>query len=265
MKTTFRPVRDLEPKMSGPVRLLVTLFGGILAFAITFFATNLLLSFSGAVLSLGRAFPGTNILIPWLETKGSLIEQNKNLEDRLLMLEDQVRVSHFFINENLALRSMLGQREFGEKMVLGNVVAHPNISPYDTFVIDVGAIDGLVVGDTVLAEHYTAIGTILSLQKNSAVVGLFSNGGRETPVVIGDSRIPATLKGHGGGNFTIDLPKDAQFGEGDVVALADHPSRVVGVVGAIETGPDSSSKTLLVTYPLNIFTLPRVFVTIPRE
>lgn len=259
MKTNYRPGNSFEPKSTKAVRGLFGLAAAILVFAAVFYATTFALGAAGTLIGLGTYLPGIREVSHWFSSKSALAEENRFLRERVEWLEDEARIASVYRRENSDLKKALGDEREGEELVLGVVIAHPNISPYDTLIATIPSETQLSVGELALALPHSAIGTILSLEEGYATIGLFSAPNRETQVFVGDAEIPALLVGRGGGNFRIKLPKDANVIKGDLVVLAEDVSRVIGVVGAIEPGDDSSSISLLVSYPLNIFTIPRVF------
>ena len=137
-------------------------------------------------------------------------------------------------------------------MILASILSRPNQSPYDTLVIDIGARDGISVGQKVFALGNVPVGYIGMTYPNSSKVTLFSNPGEKTEVVVAGKNVFMEVVGRGNGNFEMILPRDFVLEKGTEVSLSGITSHVLGVVQTIVSDPrDSFQKALLIS-PVNI-------------
>ena len=152
-----------------------------------------------------------------------------------------------------------------KKFILAAVLAKPGVSPYDTFLLDLGAKDGAAIGNLVFAEGDIPIGRLASVTSDTAKAVLFSSTRERTPVVIhaslsvpadllqkGESDIFWEIIGRGGGNFEMILPRDFTLVRGDPVALPGLRSYAVAVVETILSDPRDSFKKALLRSPVNL-------------
>ena len=120
----------------------------------------------------------------------------------------------------------------------GRILSHPLNAPRDTLI---ARFKGAKVDDVIYADaggRY-AIGVVTDVSANTARASLFSKAGVETPVKIGEDRVPVMAVGHGGGEIQIALARDIAVVAGDEVYLSDGESRIgkVESVVALESDP----------------------------
>lgn len=151
------------------------------------------------------------------------------------------------------LKELLGRETFNIKdAVLGAVLARPNVSPYDTFVIDIGKSSGIQKDDNVFVQGNVFIGKIDEVNKNTSTVILFSSPGQITQVSIGLQNISANAKGRGGGNFIVELPRGTEVEKGDIVTMLGIDIKLFAVVEEIESNPSDPFITILFKNPINM-------------
>jgi len=184
-------------------------------------------------------------------SKRQLLDENKKLRDLLETSQLKLLSKELLFAENKELKGILDRSEYND-IVLGTVLARPNQSLYDTLIIDIGYDDEVEVGDKVLVSGEVVIGEIVRVHKNSSVVQLFSSSGKRTNVLIGDEHIAAVAKGRGGMNFSIELPRDLDISEGDIIEAPDINVQVLGEVGFVNKDASSPFQTILFTGPVNI-------------
>lgn len=199
-----------------------------------------------------------------LATKQSLIQENERLSDALDLVSLEAYSRERLQRENEELRAALGRA--GERdLLLARVLATPGRSPYDTLLIDVGTNEGLLAGMKVETDGNFVLGEVSRVEMKSAVVTLYSSYGKELPVNIGTSSIPAVARGEGGGNFRMTLPRGAPVGVGDLVEIPAFFPHYTGVVEAIERKEGGSLQDLHIKLPLNVNELRWVYVVISER
>lgn len=196
-------------------------------------------------------------------SKQTLLRENANLEKEMRDLSIKLLDRNLLYEENLALKERLGRGNYGQT-VFARVLAKPSKSLYDTLVIDIGRREGVEKGDTVLYENSIMIGTIAAVFETTSVVKLFSSSGEDIDVTIGSKGIPAVAKGHGGGNFEIMIPRDAQISKGDSISAPSLVLHLLGVVEYIEEKPNDPLLRILFKSPVPLFEIEAVDVLIEQ-
>lgn len=166
-------------------------------------------------------------------------------------------------SENEELKALLGRSEArgaGQADLLAVVLQRPPASPYDTLVLDVGANDGVQVGDRVYASGDVLVGEVVEAYARESKASLFSSPGRSTPVLLGPTHIAAQAVGRGGGNFVAKVPAEVGVQEGDTIVSQQLRSHTFGVIERIEVDSTDSIQTVLFKAPVNISELR--FVTV---
>lgn len=208
----------------------------------------------------------------WLSVKSSLLRsnatltlENRRLQEELDAVALDAHTRDLLRDENDMLKEMLG-RPREEALILATILARPDRSPYDTFVIDIGRDAGLKEGWKVYADGDLVLGEVVAVHGRSAVVRLYSSSGVELPVMVGSSTpLAATAYGLGGGNFRIALPRGTEIVPGDIVTVPALGLIFAGIVESVEE-PDSSSFVIVrFKLPVNWNTLRSVYVGVPLE
>jgi cell shape-determining protein MreC len=202
----------------------------------------------------------------WWGELGTLVTSKQLLaqeNERLKMVLDSVTLEAYsrqeLRDENEQLKTALG-RTSGHTFVLARVLANPGRSPYDTLLLDVGSDDGVALGMKVFVDGDFVIGEVDKVMRRGALITLYSSYGRELPVIVGSSSVPALAKGDGGGNFRIALPRDVLVFPGDLVHVPALAPEYVAIVAAVDQSEGSSLKDVYLKWPFNIHELTRVYI-----
>ncbi|MEK9181466.1 MAG: rod shape-determining protein MreC [Patescibacteria group bacterium] len=205
------------------------------------------------VLTLGNNMGGgLGNIGAYFVSKRSLYLENEKL--RFELTEDRAQMSNYnsLLAESINLKEILGRKIPNSSMILAAILTKPNQSPYDTLIIDVGAKEGLQMGNMVFALGDVPVGRVKVVYDDSSKIVLFSNSGEKTGVVVGSGQVFMEVVGRGGGNFEMIIPRDFILTKGDTVVLPGIIPRVLGIVQKIISDPrDSFQKALLVS-PVNI-------------
>jgi rod shape-determining protein MreC len=188
-----------------------------------------------------------------LRSKRSLIFENDNLRTEIKKTGFKLLEFEFLNQENDSLKELLGRKTFDkDNAILSAVLARPKVSPYDTFIIDIGKSSDIQKGDSVFAQGNVFIGKIDEVNKNTSTVKLFSSPGEITQVFIGLQNISANAKGRGGGNFIVELPRGSEVEKGDIVTIPNIDIQLFAVVEEIEANPSDPFVTILFKNPVNM-------------
>jgi len=184
-------------------------------------------------------------------SKKTLAEENEQLRTELAELQLKEFSKDILLQENKELKELLGRGTEKDKGILATILTRGTMSPYDTFVIDLGS-ESVAEGDRVFAGGVFAIGEVSRVYSNSAVVKLFSASGTRFDVLVGDGNVAAVAEGHGGQNFFIQLPRGSDVAEGDLVIVPDMNIAMLGVVEHIDRDPNASFDEVFFKSPVNI-------------
>ena len=155
---------------------------------------------------------------------------------------------------------------------MGAVLKRPPLAPYDELIIDLGQNDDVVVGDLVYASGNVLLGRVSDVLGQTSKVTLLSSPGETYDVLIsngnnttsisstGSKTIPAIAHGLGGGQFSVEVPRDVIASAGDIVLIPSINNKTIGVVGSVVTDPAQPFETILFTSLTNIYELRWVLV-----
>lgn len=157
--------------------------------------------------------------------------------------------------DNAALRQALGRRpDPAERPLLGRVISHPRVSPYDTLVVDLGAANASPrpnLGNAVLVDG-TFIGTVSAVGPTTVQIELAAAAGREWPARIGE-KVPIVARGRGAGNFSAEVAAGLAVTPGEPVTLIMNEQTFnLGVVDRTEAQAGGSLETIYFRLPLNL-------------
>ena len=169
-----------------------------------------------------------------LSSKMRLTAENRVLRERASALEAALESTGRRTAEDRKLLVSLGRGRGTGERVVGAVIAKPGVLPYDLLLIDVGRDVGVVPGSLVLAPGDESIGVVAEAASRRAKVRLFSSSGETHDAFIGESALPARLRGVGGGAFIAELPHDSGIAPGALVYWPGSPMRAMGVIEEIE-------------------------------
>ncbi len=191
--------------------------------------------------------------------KDDLINRNNFLEEEIAILKVKELDYDLLLKENQDLKNELGH-SIGNDRILSGVLSKPPRVPYDTLVIDSGSIHGISQGRKVYLGENIIIGVVTNITSRTSLVSLFSSGGNTQEAILGRTGASFTLKGKGGGNFELEVPKDADILWGDVFSHPGISGGVIASVYYIDTNSQSSFKTVYLRIPSNVFSSKYVFV-----
>lgn len=199
-----------------------------------------------------RGFSG---FLNFFSFKSTLRKENENLREELFAL--RVRESEFnqMQTKYQDLKALLGDTASStvRKTTLARVLSKPPFTPYDSFVIDKGSDDGVLVGSVVYANDALVIGRISSVTSHVSFVTLFSSGGEEQEFSVSRTGVSVSVAGKGGGNFEMYVPKDFDIVIGDQLVELSSDTSVVAAVYAVDESSQNSFKKVYARVPKPIF------------
>jgi len=193
-----------------------------------------------------------SISTAFVSNKEALVKKNQELEEEIKAIRLKLLDRNLLLEENLELQEMLGRDVYGDRTISARALSGPGSSPYDTLVIDIGENKGVAVGDKIFVSGTVMAGNIVEVFAQTSRALLLSSPGEEFEVFIAGN-IEATAKGRGGGNFTIELPRDAEVSVGDVVRTVSSSIGIIGFVEHIEVNPSNPFQKIFLKSSINIF------------
>ncbi len=261
-RNNFTSVKKDNNKTNKKSVLFVFLF---ILFIFIFFYKNLLFGIGQPFWFLKRNISSfLNYNTEVLKSKKTLIKENEELKKQLLLDKNEKIIIDLVKKENEELKNIFGRSNKLNDLVLSNVLIKPFLSAYDTLIIDVGRDSGVEVNNKVIADGNVHIGYISEVYKNTSKVVLYSSSGEKTPVLIGDNNIEKEALGLGSGNFIVEVPRELDIKESDIVILPIISHNIFGLVEKIEFKTTDVFQKVLFKSPINIFELKWVEVIIEK-
>jgi cell shape-determining protein MreC len=190
-----------------------------------------------------------------LRTKSSVEAENAKLKTENAALVAEMTDYEIIKSENIALKELMGRVSSKHKFLLANILAKPDLSPYDTIIIDVGTDLSVKAGDAVYGNGNLPIGEVSKVYGSTSLATLYSNPGKVTNAVLEGSNNSVELLGRGGGNFEMKIPQESVANRGQLVVLPNSTTmtpEVIAIVEEVTSGPSDPYKTVLLRSPVNI-------------
>ncbi|HRY31129.1 MAG TPA: rod shape-determining protein MreC [Candidatus Paceibacterota bacterium] len=184
----------------------------------------------------------------YFASKSELVERNLALDGENKKLKIELLTVESLRRENDSLKDLLNYNQENPNNLLAKVLNRPPVSPYDTFVIDLGS-DKVAVAQEVFYQNIP-IGRIAEVYSGSAIVRIYSSSGEKIFVDIDEDLTNIEALGIGGGTFRAKIPKDLII---DVGAMVTLPGGVLlGQVEGIEPEPSDTFQNLYFRYPFKL-------------
>jgi len=249
-----------NPRAAQGKRLAVSFISLIvLLFAIQFFFPRFYPSLLYPIVT--PFWKGENAVMLWfgdmanlVHSKSALVKESERLREELDARVSSDLLIDGLIFENEYLKNVLG-RSGRKSDILGVIVSRPPISPYDTFIVDVGSRSGVQVGNKVYADGDLLIGDVVEVYARESKVSLLSTPGRTIVGRIGTSSLDVTFTGKGGGTFVTKIPAGASVRTGDVATISFIKPHALARVGSVDVDPADSLATISLTSPVNIYSI----------
>lgn len=228
---------------------------------------NSALSISGMVERLASfLLEENNVIVKNIKTYKSLVSEKVNLisENEKLKKEGVINLSLFDKNkslekENEKLRSLLGLKT-NKNFVLAGVLIRPNRSLYDTFVVNVGASNGVSVGDKVYSLESSLIGEVKEIHGETSLISLFSTPGNVFDAIVGSGTSVVSIYGSGGASFFSLVPKSLKVKEGDFVVVPNLSRTTIGIVERVVSDPRDPVEKILINSSVSLQELTEVWI-----
>ena len=260
---TYKPFQPKKEKKKGKrmIFFIAVLFMALFTFFPSLF--NIFSSFSNQtavpVWNAGEtANSGFSNIFSLFRSKQALVKKNTELTAKVADLEAKLGGYDFVIQENIEMKA----RQFGypEKYIHAKVISRPNVSAYDTILIDRGSTDNIKKGAKIVSGNTYLLGVIEEVYPHSSKGRLFSSFGSVNNAFLGPENIPVEIHGMGGGFFSVEVPKDVDIRDGDAAVFSDDPELILAIVKKKEKDSMESFQTFYLQNPIALFTVKYVDV-----
>lgn len=258
MTNSFRPNRQYRRLWAAAILALVlfcidSVSGGVVRGEVR--AAGIALS--GWTETVSRALFGSG----YFSSRASLTAQNRSLSEQLAQYHERAAAYAVLQEENAALRDMahLAQSEHG---FTAPVVSSLRSSPYGTFLIGAGEVDGVVPSAIVLTPGGFVLGSVSDIASHTAVVSEVLAPGASVEAIVHGAAI--VVEGRGGGNARAYAPRDLAIPIGSPVVAPAYGNRAIGIVGGVATSSSSATQDIFIQIPVNRAGITFVYVVASR-
>jgi cell shape-determining protein MreC len=194
----------------------------------------------------------------FFSSRQALINENTQLKQRVQDLELEAQDSLMLNTQGTLFLNQFGTLK-NDHEPLVRVISRPSQSPYDILILDIGT-TRVSVGDMIVGPGNIALGTITEVYSKTAKAKLFSSPGVETEAELAGSGATVILKGVGGGNMSLLVPKSFPVKTGDIFVRPGSRDRILAQVGSIQESEADSFKKVALSFPVSIFSIQWVLI-----
>jgi rod shape-determining protein MreC len=210
---------------------------------------------------------GTNWLTV-IQSIGTLAKENAELRTKTVALEAELAKLKEVEHENVILKAELQFTAAGQSsFISAQLIGRSSTGIIKDLIIDRGSTDGLLVGQSVVAQGYL-IGTLNNVTPRTSTVMLLTNPRSLVPVLLQDNRSTGILRGGISGLVVNDLLIDAPVNRGETVVTSGlgggTPSGLpIGKIVEVISQKGDITKKATVSSPIDITKLEVVFIRRP--
>lgn len=185
-------------------------------------------------------------------SKQSLLEENKELQERIIAYEIALLEADIFRERYDALRDHVGIDVDEYDVSSARVLVSPHHNPYRTMIINKGLHDDVAIGDVVSFQGVVALGRVVEVFNRTAHVQLFSDvRTHDEGVTIPAKGAIALARGVGSGIIEFEVARDEDIHAGDYVAH-QYTDLIMAVVGDIIGDPRDPVRTVVAHMPISL-------------
>lgn len=182
-----------------------------------------------------------------LQNTTTLVLERESLQAEVSRLQRENQYARMLLRENERLRTLLGTGTAHDGRIPTAILHAQEVSPYDTFVIDVGADDGVREGMLVTTAEASVLGVVSRVVAETSIVRALTAPGMVTDTLLmGDAIIPLQVVGMGAGTMVGALPRDTQVGEGVLVTLPGASALPLGIVVSVRADSEDAYQQIFV-------------------
>ncbi len=238
-------------KKQGVIRDFAVL--ALIVFVILFFGKGVLgslVSFVTTPFYFARHYIETSsATIPvFIRSRLELENQIHDLQQKIESGQGTETTLGYVMEENRELRALLSASS--SPRIVAGVIAQPPFSPYDTFILDKGSLDGIVVSAPVYYGSGQIIGYVREVNDRHSYVRLFSSPGVEASAYVFGPNIFTRTYGEGGGVIHMSIPQGITIELGDIVVMPSLDTGVLGKITEIQSIPTEPEQHAYITFDI---------------
>lgn len=184
-----------------------------------------------------------------VRSKTSLADEAELLRQENTRLQAQVLDRNLLFEEVARFEERAGRNK-GDNRLYARVLGGATRSAYDTFLVDVGSDQGVVVGNRVVYVGSATVGEVVEVSSQFSKIQLYSSPGLEQEAIISSTKTSIVAEGKGMGNFEAHVPEDSLVHIGDIV-VSQNGDFILGTVEEIERKPASPFVRIFFRLPFN--------------
>ncbi len=250
MSSHFNPNTRIRRKSGLDVSTIIRIFIGVILLIICIVSARLISKSMTAMKSVVGDLVHQTISLA--TPKSILVARQQELENQNQALTQQLLGMQLIEDENTSLRTILNYPKIAHSVITARVISKPSQNIYDRIVIDRGSVDGVSVGDRVIAGENSFIATIDSVTEKTAQGTLVSGSFFTGDAIITRLGITVPVTGKGSGNFELHVPRDLDVRDGDVMTLPGSPEFIFGVIKSVQFDERDPYQTVLARTPVNV-------------
>jgi cell shape-determining protein MreC len=174
-------------------------------------------------------FESTGSIPAFFRDRDTLIQEISELKSQLSASGGNDLTIKNLLQENIHLRSLVGEQTV--PLIAADVIARPPQVAFDALLINKGREQGVVENAVVYLHGDKAIGVIVRVFDDAAVVKLITSPDTESSVYVVGPNVYANARGLGGGVLQVAVPQGVVLDTGNLVIV---PTLGGGVYGEIE-------------------------------
>lgn len=187
--------------------------------------------------------------------KSLLLKENASLKQSLAEQQAEHAELMTLRADYAALQEQVHYYEPGTSFRSARVIAKPSQSLLNSMILDQGSEEGIRVGHVVVAQKNLGIGKVVQVTPHTSTVELFAGPEFNGDVNLARQSLTVPAHGKGGGNFELEIPREIEVTDGDVLTFPDRPHIVIGVIKSVQFDPRDPFQTVLARAPINVQTL----------
>ncbi len=192
--------------------------------------------------------------------EAQLISENKSLKNQLDELRASLAAKNLTLNNYQKIAEIFPAEN--EDLIMAEILARPNVTLYDTVLLNRGTKDGVARGAKIFGYHGVVLGEITDVYENTAKAKLYSSPEEKSLVsLIGAQKEASSKKnpqagliavGEGGGVFRLQIHREIPVAVGDFLVLEGLNNHLLAEVASIKKDDRDPAQEILAHSLVNL-------------
>ncbi|MDP3646357.1 MAG: rod shape-determining protein MreC [bacterium] len=193
----------------------------------------------------------------FFSTRRALERRIKDLSDEVMRLNELSAHDRVLKDENERLRALVNLA-VTVPGITAPIISSFKSSPYGTFMVGAGSVDGISAGNLIVSPGGFVIGRISNVGQHSSLAREVFAPNTTVEAVINGSA--TTVEGQGAGNAHARLPHGVTVEVGDPVTSPVFGGRAIGIVGFARSDAASAYSDVYIGLPVSVESLRFVYI-----